>query len=263
MIRCKKPLFLLLLLPTLIKCSVAGDLISVRVQDSFNLSAYFGSYTLCEAVKLCHDMGQGILSRDALSAIRAGSEFRDAVGNGHNWWIGLVDALNERNTSRDGWMWIEDGTYTNATEGDPIFFSKEPDNRKGSNGEDCAAIDSSYIYAFDDICVSKYNALCYTSDGDTVPPALISGSIFVSFTKALILTYSQLDPGCSIDVSLPNMTLLACLGKCLAIPHSDCVGLYWNSARRQCILLPYFDAAVQLDYGTNEEKLLWEKFLKK
>ncbi|PAA49127.1 hypothetical protein BOX15_Mlig021542g1 [Macrostomum lignano] len=73
----------------------------------------------------------------------------------------------------------------------------------------------------------------------------------------------QPDPGCWKNQSI-RMSRLECTMACLEFEFGDCVGFYWHPTRRQCVLLPYFDASLPLDisdFSANEtEQMQWTKY---
>uniref|UniRef100_A0A1I8I381 C-type lectin domain-containing protein n=1 Tax=Macrostomum lignano TaxID=282301 RepID=A0A1I8I381_9PLAT len=242
-----------LLMPASVAATCPGGLIEVTDSGkSWCVKNYNKHVTFCEAIKTCHENGQEMISKSVHDAMAATSF------SGDRWWVGLVDALNERDTQEDGWVWIKDGQVTDGS--GSVFLSGEPNNL--GNNQDCATIKSDSIRKLrDETCNELNNVFCY--EDAAVANRIATKATTGKFVRTEIVAYDQPDPGCWIKEPRAK-THLRCSQACLAFEFEDCIGYYWHPVRRQCVLLPYFDASLPLsgsDFSANnQEKLQWMKY---
>uniref|UniRef100_A0A1I8HCD6 C-type lectin domain-containing protein n=1 Tax=Macrostomum lignano TaxID=282301 RepID=A0A1I8HCD6_9PLAT len=243
----------LLLMPASVAATCPGGLIEVTDSGkSWCVKNYNKHVTFCDAIKTCHENGQEMISKSVHDAIVATSF------SGDRWWVGLVDALNERGTQKDGWVWIKDGQVTDGS--GSVFLSDEPNNL--GNNQDCVTIKSDSIKKLrDTTCNDLNNVFCY--EDAAVANRIATKATTGKFVRTEIVAYDQPSPGCWIKEPRAK-THLHCSQACLVFEFEDCIGYYWHPVRRQCVLLPYFDASLPLsgsDFSANnQEKLQWMKY---
>lgn len=167
-----------------------------------------------------------------------------------NYWLGLTDLLVERGTNRSGWLW-SDGSREMPSS-NVAWYDGEPNEGHA----DCALQCNGTGHVCDFNCGELAIPMCQ-------PKSLKSSTSQAADFQAVPIPvglsadgFAQ-GGGCSKLISKVSSEM-ECARVCMREPMVACVGFYINEAKKECLLLLYTDATVDLGdtYG-------WMKFVLK
>ena len=198
--------------------------------------------TWCEAQHFCWTVG-GELVRGSSFLPLNGKKF---TGMPYNYWIGLTDFLIERKKNRDGWQW-SDGT-TNPSSSMLAWGSGQPSTN------DCIR---QYYGAG-----KLYTAPCGWAATPVCQPRiqLSSAGQCKSFKPVSVPVGLAVDEfaegdGCSKLISNIEV-ILDCAVFCHIEPKESCVSFYFNEAKKECRMVLYTDATINMGNAQG-----WKKFI--
>lgn len=208
----------------------------------------------CEAQAYCSSVGGELIHGNNYLAI-AGRSF---TGMPRNYWIGVTDLNTERRGNKNGWMW------TNGSEAaiSGLWFGASEPSTDG--GTDCVVqcygtryLCDLWCHTFDAYWQAEIRApMCQPR---AQPSAAVRSSNFEA--SAIINTGLVQDfadgGGCSRTVSGVG-SKLECAAACGSDPGDWCAAFYFNKATRQCLLVMYTNA--NIDVG---DASAWVKMTKK
>ena len=167
-----------------------------------------------------------------------------------HYWIGLTDYLTERGLSRSGWRWSEGSLDPPSSE--LAWRNTQPSVESQDCVRQCHG--SGKLCDFD--CHSKVVPMCQ-------PRALRSSAARAAGFRAVAIPagLSAKDfaeqGGCSKLIT-HTVSKTKCAALCMSEPREACVAFYFNKDRKECRLVLYTDATIDMGSGQG-----WQKFVKK
>lgn len=151
-------------------------------------------------------------------------------------WIGMTDFLIERGTNRSGWMWCEDGRDPQTNQ--LTWKTGEPNNPL----EDCLLTFLGSLYDYP--CGMLALPLCQTR----IMTRSWGRSTHFSFVPISVepkVEYFAQNDGCS-KILADAASETECAILCSAEPSDWCVSFYYHQGKKECRILLYADATVDL-----------------
>lgn len=207
--------------------------------------------TYCEAQEYCTSVG-GELVRGTNYLPLAGQVFSEMPSS---YWVGLTDLLHESNRDRGAWRWTDGSLYPPSA--DLSWIGGDP-----GVGEDCIT----QCYTSGKLCDVKCNvgdnwrgvSLCQERLLPTPAHAIRSGDFKAVTIPTGLESRQYADCGECVKLIPSVSTVLRCAAFCSGEPKEWCVSFYFHKARRECRLVLYTDATVNM--GDAEG---WRKFVMK
>ena len=200
------------------------------------------SYSYCKAQAYCHSLHGEIFFGNTF--MKFNGKVLSQLPT--RYWVGLTDLKNERNISREGWIWT-DGSSSPSSKLVTWNWSRPK----------TATFDCTYILKLE--TATMYETGC---GAGAVTPICQPRSVtapHASFEAETIpagLSGSQLADGPCTKVQ-PAVTVIECAALCFAEQTGWCAAIYFHGKRRQCIFVLYTDATLSLSPDDGG----WKKFV--
>ena len=220
-------------------------------RDILGVCLYFKTEqpTYCEAQAYCSSVG-GELVRGSNYLPLNGKTF---PGSPYYYWIGLSDLLHERRSNKSGWRWT-DGALTPST-ADLQLSTGNP----GGGSEDCVL----QLYGtgqLGDISCSpadKWKAAPMCQPRSL--PSAITGKNFDLVAIPVGLPSVEFADGGECSKMITGIEFIECSILCVVEPKDWCVSFYFNEAKKECRLLIYTDATVNMGDARGWKKYAMRK----
>lgn len=193
-------------------------------------------HSWCEAQAYCSSLDGELVQGGNYSVIN-GKTFK---GMPREYWIGLTDLLNERKSNKAGWLW------TSGSADPPSSALKwySPDPGSPDKGhQDCAG----GCYGTGKTCDFSCNALkALVCQPKAQPTSVVFAATFqeVSIPSGLsAVNYADKD-GCYKLVM--EVDFVQCSVLCVIEAKKWCVSFYHNNVNKECRLILYTDATVNV-----------------
>lgn len=212
-----------------------------------NISA--NSFPYCEAQAYCSSIDGELIKGGSFMAFVG----KSTSGMPSKYWIGLTDMLNERVRSRKDWQWT--GGALDPPSQQITWSAPEPGYPNGGVG-DCIYKCLTWSQICDVGCLTKKIAVCQprlTPSLSTRTRIFQSAPIPVGLSAA---KYAEKD-GCPKVITNVKDSF-ECAVLCSNEPKDWCASYYFNEAMKECRLMLYTDALVDMGDGEG-----WVKFEKK
>ena len=210
-------------------------------------SLYFNSSvtaTWCGSQAYCSSLGGELIQGTNykvfhdLSNIPISSQF----------WVGMTDFLTERNTSKGGWLWSSGSHLPASTQ--LRWYSDQPN----AASQDCLRKCSALGEICSGACRSERIPLCQVR---SLPVSTARNAIFKETLVPAGLTATEFAEGGGCSKLIREVrSELECTVLCLSEPKEWCMSLYFNKAKKECHVILYTDAT--LDVG---DVAGWRKFV--
>ena len=232
---------------TAIACSPPySDILGVCLNFTTQKTTYCGAQAYCLSV-------EGELVRGSNYLPLAGKTF---PGMPERYWIGLTDLLLERNSSREGWRWT-DGAVEPSSSKLVWIGSWEPGNTGGI--QDCIFQLHGSGKIADTNCTPSSSwqvvPMCQ-------PKPLSTSAVRMRHFEAVSIPVGLLDVEFAAQECSKLLTevksKIECAVLCSNEPRDSCVSFYFSEARKQCRLVLYTDATINMGDARG-----WMKFVMK
>lgn len=204
----------------------------------------------CDAQKYCSSFG-GELVRGSNFLSFDGKTFS---GMPAEYWIGMTDFLDERGTNRSGWRW-NDGGVEPASSNLSWKIWWQDDREPNLSYEDCIRQCGRSGKICSTLCTKMFVPMCQPRPQ---PSSVVLQKHFEEVSISVGLSGDDFaQAGCSklvVDVPFDIECALFC-----CIEQQDwCVSFYFNQEKKECVLVLYSDAMINVGTAGG-----WRKFVVK
>lgn len=217
-------------------------------KNILDVCLHFPNTTLswCHAQQYCSSIGGELVRGNRFLTLHG----RSVSGIPDKYWIGLTDFLDERETYRSGWRWT-DGAVEPASSA--LSWSGEEPN---SLSEDCVIPCENTGRLCSVSCRLAFVPMCQ-------PCPTTNTDVFHRMFEQIVIPYGLSEAefsendGCFrllVDVT----SKLECARFCSIEQPGWCVSFYFNQKKKECLLVLYTDAKINVDSPGD-----WRKFVAK
>lgn len=217
-----------------------------RFRSVFDICIHIGPHrNFCKAQEYCAAVGGELIRGSNFLALHK----KTFPGMPEHYWIGLTDLTHERGDSKSGWQW-SDGAFEPA--------SSEL-SWKGNWFQESIRDGVIQCYFTGTLCVvgviNNYPPVCQLRSVSSTEKRVRSFKVITIQDGLPEAAYAEQN-GCSKKV-LNVSVVQDCILRCIREPKEVCVAFYFNAVKKECLLVLYQDATMNLGDANS-----WKKFKK-